>query len=114
MLAPEAENDTETRRSKLRNALMRWRARLRPEDVGVVSLGQRRVPGLRREEVAELAGISPEWYRKLEMARNVRVSPRLLYRLAAVLQLSDKEKIELFSLAMDELYSVPWLREISA
>lgn len=48
------------------------------------------------------------------MACNIRVSPRLLDRLAAVLQLSDKEKIELFSLAMDELYSVPSLREMSA
>lgn len=114
MSVREDANQTEERRSKLRNSLMRWRARLQPEEVGVVSLGRRRVPGLRREEVAELVGISLEWYRKFEMACNVRVSPRLLNRLAAVLQLSDKEKIELFSLAMDELYSVPSLREMSA
>lgn len=82
---------------------MRWRARLTPKDVGIVSLGRRRVAGLRREEVAELAQISVQWYTMLESGRGIRVSPRMLDRLAAALRLSDKEKIELFSLAMDEL-----------
>jgi transcriptional regulator with XRE-family HTH domain len=95
--------DIKTRRNALRDFLKECRARLTPGDVGVVSSGRRRVPGLRREEVAELAGISLAWYTQLETARDIRVSPRLLDRLAAVLRLSDQEKVELFSLAIDEL-----------
>jgi hypothetical protein len=91
------------RRAALRKFLMEVRARLRPEDVGLVSFGQRRVPGLRREEVAELAEISPAWYTLLETAHDIRVSPRMLDRLAAALRLSDDEKIHLFSLAIDEM-----------
>ena len=103
----EFENGRQKRRSRLRTSLMRWRARLKPEDVGLTAVGRRRVPGLRREEVAELAEISLEWYKKLETAKDVRVSPRLLARLAAVLQLSHEEKIELFWLAMDEFAAIP-------
>jgi transcriptional regulator with XRE-family HTH domain len=103
LFVQEGKSDAQARRSELRNTLMRWRARLKPEDVGIVSAGKRRVPGLRREEVADLAEISPAWYTMLEKARNIRVSPRVLDRLATALRLSDEEKIELFSLAMDEL-----------
>ncbi len=85
---------------------MEVRARLRPEDVGLASIGQRRVPGLRREEVAALAEVSPAWYTLLETARDIRVSPRLLDRLAAALRLSDDEKVHLFSLAIDEMPTV--------
>lgn len=100
--------DVEQRKSRLRTSLTGWRARLTPQDVGIAAVGRRRVPGLRREEVADLAEISLEWYKKLETARDVRVSPRLLVRLAAVLRLSDKEKIELFWLAMDEFAAIPF------
>ena len=78
-----------------------------PEEVGVASAGRRRVPGLRREEVAELSGISLAWYTRLETARDIRVSPRLVDRLAKVLRLTDEEKLELFSLAIDELPTLP-------
>jgi transcriptional regulator with XRE-family HTH domain len=96
----------QSRRAALRKFLMEVRARLRPEDVGLTSFGQRRVPGLRREEVAELAQISPAWYTLLETARDIRVSPRVLDRLAAALRLSDDEKIHLFSLAIDEIPTI--------
>ena len=96
----------QSRREALRKFLMELRARLRPEDVGLVSLGQRRVPGLRREEVAVLAEVSPAWYTLLETARDIRVSPRMLDRLASALRLSDDEKIQLFSLAIDEMPTI--------
>ncbi len=90
---------------------MACRARLRPEDVGLVSIGRRRVPGLRREEVAELAGITPAWYTQLETGCDIRVSPRMLDRVAQCLRLSGEEKVYLFSLALEELgVLVPALR----
>jgi transcriptional regulator with XRE-family HTH domain len=95
------------RRAELRDFLKESRARLTPSDVGLVSGGRRRVPGLRREEVAELCGITPKWYTLLETASDIRVSPRLLDRLAAVLRLSDEEKVRLFSLAIDEFATLP-------
>lgn len=91
------------RRAALRKFLMEVRARLRPEDVGLPSIGRRRVPGLRREEVATLAEVSPAWYTLLETARDIRVSPRMLDKVAAALRLSVDEKVHLFSLAIDEM-----------
>ena len=63
----------------------------------------RRTPGLRREEVAELAGVSTAWYTLLETARNRRVSTRMLDRVAKALMLSDAEKLRLYSLAFPEI-----------
>ena len=99
--------DNQARRAALRDFLMECRARLRPDDVGLVSVGRRRVPGLRREEVAELASISPSWYTLLETAHSIRVSPRMLDRLSAALQLNENEKRQLFSLAIDEMPTYP-------
>jgi len=97
-----------TRREELRNFLKTCRARLTPEDVGLRSVGRRRrVTGLRREEVAQLSGMSLEWYTLLETAQEVRVSPRLLDRVSRALRLNDEEKLKLFLLAIEEL---PWLR----
>jgi transcriptional regulator with XRE-family HTH domain len=95
------------RRTALRDFLKECRGRLKPQDVGLITTGRRRVPGLRREDVAELAGISLAWYTQLETARDIRVSPRLLDRLATILRLSDDEKMLLFSLAIDELPTLP-------
>ncbi len=95
-----------SRRAELRNFLKACRARLTPEDVGLVSVGRRRVPGLRRDEVAELCGISLAWYTLLESAREIRVSPRLLDRLSCALRLDDEEKVRLFALAIDELRAI--------
>jgi transcriptional regulator with XRE-family HTH domain len=61
--------------------------------------GRRRTPGLRREEVAELAGISGTWYTWMEQGRDVSVSPATLDRLAKALQLSAAERTYLFELA---------------
>ncbi|HTV92384.1 MAG TPA: helix-turn-helix transcriptional regulator [Verrucomicrobiae bacterium] len=93
------------RREELRNFLKTCRARLRPEDVGLRSVGRRRVSGLRREEVAELSGVSLEWYTLLETAQDIRVSPQLLDRISGALRLNDQEKLQLFLLAIEEL---PW------
>ena len=99
--------ENQARRAALRSFLMECRSRLRPEEVGLVSVGRRRVPGLRREEVAELASISPSWYTLLETAHSIRVSPRMLDRLSAALQLNENEKRHLFSLAIDEMPTFP-------
>ena len=61
---------------------------------------RRRTPGLRREEVALLAGVSPEWYTWLEQGRDINVSVQLLESLARVLQLDDNERTYLFLLAL--------------
>jgi len=94
-----------SRREELRSFLKTCRARLTPQDVGLTSAGRRRVSGLRREEVAELSGMSLEWYTLLETAQDIRVSPRLLDRISNALRLNDQEKLQLFLLAIEEL---PW------
>jgi transcriptional regulator with XRE-family HTH domain len=108
MLATEYDSESSgverrTRREELRDFLKAARSRLTPEQVGFTSMGRRRVAGLRREEVAELCGVSLAWYTLLETAREINVSPRLLHRLSCALRLSDEEKLHLFSLAIDEL-----------
>lgn len=75
------------------------RSRLKPEAVGLASVGQRRVPGLRREEVAQLAGVGLAWYTWLEQGRDVNVSSDVLERLHAALGLSAAEREHLFALA---------------
>src|SRR5262249_46659524 len=73
-------------------------ARLRPEDVGIQSIGQRRVPGLRREELASLAGMSVDYYVRLEQGRDLTPSPSVLDALARALRLDDVERAHLYSL----------------
>ena len=75
------------------------RAKIRPEQVGLPSYGQRRVPGLRREEVASLAGVSADYYRRLERGQVSGVSELVLEALARALQLDDAERAHLFDLA---------------
>jgi transcriptional regulator with XRE-family HTH domain len=75
------------------------RARLAPADVGLAPGSRRRVDGLRREEVAELAGIGATWYAWLEQGRDVRASAAALERLALALRLSPDERLHLFALA---------------
>jgi transcriptional regulator with XRE-family HTH domain len=71
------------------------RARLRPVDVGLPDRGQRRVPGLRREEVATLAGVSTDYYVRLEQGRNITASDEVLDALARALRLDDAERVHL-------------------
>ena len=75
------------------------RDQVRPEDVGLVPGGQRRAPGLRREELAMLAGISAEYYLRLERGRAQHPSPQILDALARALQLDRKATRYLHDLA---------------
>ncbi len=76
------------------------RARVSPERVGLPRGKRRRTPGLRRGEVAMLAGISLEWYTWLEQGRDINVSVQLLESLARVLQLDANERKHLFLLVL--------------
>src|SRR4051794_32311898 len=75
------------------------RERLTPEAVGLPLGRRRRTPGLRREEVAELAGIGVDWYIRLEQGRTVRPSVATVDALAAALRLDDIERAHLGVLA---------------
>ncbi|MGA5303487.1 helix-turn-helix transcriptional regulator [Nucisporomicrobium flavum] len=75
------------------------RSRLRPEDVGLEPGGRRRVTGLRREELALLAGLSTDYYQRMEQGREVRPSDDVLDALAAAFDLADEERRHLFTLA---------------
>jgi transcriptional regulator with XRE-family HTH domain len=70
-----------------------------PAHVGLPVGRRRRTPGLRREEIAVLAGLSPTWYTYLEQGRDIRPSPEVLESLARVLQLSEDERRYLYLLA---------------
>ncbi|MEU6036973.1 helix-turn-helix transcriptional regulator [Actinomadura sp. NPDC047616] len=78
------------------------RDRIRPETVGLPAGGRRRAPGLRRAEVAQLAGISPDYYMRLEQGRSVRPSPSVLDALARALLLNPDERDHLYRLARSE------------
>ncbi|MFJ4648235.1 helix-turn-helix transcriptional regulator [Streptomyces bobili] len=69
---------------------------LSPAAVGLPSTGRRRVPGLRRDEVAALAGVSASYYMRLEQGRELNPSHRVLEAVARVLQLSDEDRLHLF------------------
>ncbi|GAA1458511.1 helix-turn-helix domain-containing protein [Williamsia maris] len=75
------------------------RDRLTPASVGLTEYGRRRVPGLRREELAQLAGVSPDYYSKLEQGRQANVSPEVLRALARALRLDAVESAYLYDLA---------------
>ena len=98
------QND-DARRRELRSFLMYLRSKITPEAVGLPQAHRRRVPGLRREEVAELIGVSEDWYRWFESGRQISVSPRFLARLAEVLKLHPQDTVTLYRLAMPELYA---------
>jgi transcriptional regulator with XRE-family HTH domain len=75
------------------------RARLQPDAVGLTSYGARRVPGLRREELAQLAGVSVAYYTRLEQGLSQNASDDVLDAIARALQLSDDETMHLRNLA---------------
>ncbi|MFB7708942.1 helix-turn-helix domain-containing protein [Streptomyces sp. NPDC056105] len=87
------------RRADIRDFLATRRAKITPEQVGLPTSGRRRVPGLRREEVAVLAGVSTEWYTRLEKGHINGVSEDVLDAVARALQLDDDERTYLFDLA---------------
>ncbi|MCO5994787.1 helix-turn-helix transcriptional regulator [Actinoallomurus sp. WRP9H-5] len=75
------------------------RARVRPSDVGLPTGPRRRVPGLRREEVAQLAGLSADYYTEIERGHSAQPSAQTLAALARALRLSGDERDHLFHLA---------------
>lgn len=83
----------------LREFLVSRRAAVTPAMAGIKTAGPRRVPGLRREEVAVLASVSVDWYSRLEQGRQVTPSESVLTAIADVLQLDDAERDYLFNLA---------------
>lgn len=86
-------------RDQLGNFLRTRRERVRPEDIGLPAGRHRRTPGLRREEVAHLAGMSVDYYTRLEQARGPRPSRQVLSALSRALQLTDAEHAHLLHLA---------------
>ncbi len=86
-------------RAEVREFLTTRRGKLTPRDVGLPEIGKRRVPGLRRGEVATLAGVSIEYYSKLERGSLAGVSASVLDAVARALQLDDAERTHLFHLA---------------
>lgn len=85
--------------TELAAALRQWRERLTPGDVGLPAGPRRRTPGLRREEVARLAGVSVDYVVRLEQDRGPHPSPSVLGALARALRLSPAETGHLFDLA---------------
>jgi transcriptional regulator with XRE-family HTH domain len=86
-------------REELAQFLRTRRAALRPEAVGLPTAGRRRTPGLRREEVALLAGVSVSWYTWLEQGRPIRASRDVLLAIARTLQLTATEQAHLLALS---------------
>ncbi|GII34698.1 helix-turn-helix transcriptional regulator [Planotetraspora mira] len=84
---------------RLGDFLRSRRARLQPVEAGTVTRGRRRVPGLRREELARLAGLSVDYYTRLEQGRSKNASPAVLDAIARALRLDEAEREHLVSLA---------------
>lgn len=95
----KADLRSDSRRKELGDFLQVLRQRSAPEAFGFPTGSRRRTRGLRREEIAQLAGISPTWYTWLEQGREVNVSADALARLATALQLTRPERAYLFEMA---------------
>lgn len=96
-------NIEEHRYKELADFLKTRRAKVLPTQVGLSSSTRRRTPGLRREEVAQLAGVSITWYTWLEQGRTIHVSAQVLESLSRVLLLNTQERIHLYLLANQPL-----------
>ncbi|MFG3417606.1 helix-turn-helix transcriptional regulator [Micromonospora sp. NPDC049460] len=91
--------DPADHRTTIRDFLTSRRAKISPEQAGLPAGVRRRVPGLRREEVAVLAGVSTEWYTRLEKGHISGISEDVLDAVARALHLDDEERTYLFDLA---------------
>ncbi|MCD9022565.1 helix-turn-helix transcriptional regulator [Cohnella silvisoli] len=91
----------QTRLQALSAFLKSQRAKVLPQSVGLSTGIRRRTPGLRREEVAQLAGVSTTWYTWLEQGRDIKVSASVLDCVATALQLTVDERKYLFALALE-------------
>ena len=98
-------NNEEYRYKELADFLKTRRAKILPSQVGLPSSTRRRTPGLRREEVAQLAGIGITWYTWLEQGRPIRVSAQVIESLSKVLLLDKQERNHLYLLANQPLPS---------
>ncbi|WP_454197726.1 helix-turn-helix transcriptional regulator [Nocardia sp. Marseille-Q1738] len=98
-MARESSTAALHRRAELRDFLRTRRARLTPQDIGLAAVGRRQTPGLRREEVAMIAGIGVSWYTWLEQGRDITVSTEVLDAIAAALRLTEPERAHLYLLA---------------
>jgi transcriptional regulator with XRE-family HTH domain len=96
------DGDGAPRRAELADFLRTRREALRPEDVGLPGGGRRRTPGLRREEVAQLAGVGTTWYTWLEQGRDVRASASVLEAIAGALELTPAERAHVMLLGRGE------------
>jgi transcriptional regulator with XRE-family HTH domain len=102
--------ENEQRRKELAHFLRTRRERLSPEFFHLPEgAKRRRTPGLRREELASLAGVSLTWYTKLEQAQDIQASVQVLESLAQALKLTAEERTHLFVLAREQ-FPLPWQR----
>ncbi|MED4454864.1 helix-turn-helix transcriptional regulator, partial [Metabacillus fastidiosus] len=90
-----------TRLEALSTFLKAKRTQIKPESIGLPAGTRRRTPGLRREEVAQLAGVSTTWYTWLEQGRDIKVSSSVLECISTALQLNNDEKDYLYDLALE-------------
>ncbi|MEU5052678.1 helix-turn-helix transcriptional regulator [Streptomyces sp. NPDC021096] len=97
--AVAAHTADDVRRSELAAFLRSRRERISPEQAGLPRGPRRRTPGLRREEVAQLAAVGVTWYTWLEQARDIQVSAQVLDSIARALMLDRGERVHLFALA---------------
>ena len=98
-LDAKGSGTTEQRRRELADFLRTRREKLKPEVLGLAQGARRRTPGLRREEVAELAGVGTTWYTWLEQARDIQPSVEVLRRLGQALKLNTAEMRHMYVLA---------------
>ncbi len=103
---PGAGADGSPRRAELADFLRSRRESLQPEDVGLTGGGRRRTPGLRREEVAQLAGVGTTWYTWLEQGRDVRASSSVLEAISDALDLTNAERSHVMLLGRGEEVAV--------
>jgi transcriptional regulator with XRE-family HTH domain len=97
-----ANGNGDRRRDELADFLRQRRATIQPDDVGLPAGGRRRTPGLRREEVAQLAGVGTTWYTWLEQGRDVRASMDVLESISRALRLTPAERAHLILLGRGE------------
>ncbi|MCR8641263.1 helix-turn-helix transcriptional regulator [Paenibacillus sp. N1-5-1-14] len=97
--------NSQSRLQALSTFLKSQRAKILPDSVGLPAGSRRRTPGLRREEVAQLAGVSTTWYTWLEQGRDIKVSASVLDCIAGALQLTVDERKYLYALALDTTLS---------
>jgi transcriptional regulator with XRE-family HTH domain len=118
-MSPDNMNEPQANKAEDRKMLADFlrirRERLTPQQVGLPGYQRRRTPGLRREEVAQLASMSLTWYTWLEQARSISVSSSVLASLATALRLTDDERRYMFILAgkHNELDELPTTNTIS-